>query len=50
MPFCPNCGTGNPDGARFCQSCGTAIPPIAPVRRIPAMKAKRSQCSGLLRP
>ena len=30
MPFCPNCGTGNPDGARFCQSCGTAIPPIAP--------------------
>lgn len=30
MPFCPSCGTGNPDGARFCQSCGTAIPAAAP--------------------
>jgi TM2 domain-containing membrane protein YozV len=28
MPFCPQCGTGNPDGARFCQSCGTAIPVV----------------------
>lgn len=26
MPFCPQCGTGNPDGARFCQSCGKPIP------------------------
>jgi TM2 domain-containing membrane protein YozV len=26
MPFCPQCGTSNPDGARFCQSCGTAVP------------------------
>lgn len=26
MPFCPQCGTGNPDGARFCQSCGKPMP------------------------
>ena len=26
MPFCPRCGTGNPDAARFCQSCGKPLP------------------------
>ena len=25
MPFCPRCGEGNPDRARFCLACGTAL-------------------------
>ena len=25
MPFCPNCGTQNPDTAKFCISCGAAL-------------------------
>jgi TM2 domain-containing membrane protein YozV len=28
MPFCPKCGTSNPDGARFCQSCGAPVPAV----------------------
>jgi class 3 adenylate cyclase/tetratricopeptide (TPR) repeat protein len=27
---CPNCGSANPDGARFCSSCGTALTLEAP--------------------
>jgi class 3 adenylate cyclase/predicted ATPase len=34
MPFCTECGTENPDQAKFCFSCGTALaqapPPAAP--------------------
>ncbi len=26
MPYCPHCGTGNPEGARFCQACGKPLP------------------------
>jgi class 3 adenylate cyclase/tetratricopeptide (TPR) repeat protein len=26
---CPNCGTANPDGARFCNACGTRLDPTA---------------------
>lgn len=22
MPYCPNCGSENPEGARFCSNCG----------------------------
>jgi class 3 adenylate cyclase/tetratricopeptide (TPR) repeat protein len=30
---CTNCGTENPEGARFCYSCGTAMgPPVEPPR------------------
>lgn len=39
MPFCPQCGTNNPETARFCQSCGGAMPvapPQAPASRGPA--------------
>jgi class 3 adenylate cyclase/tetratricopeptide (TPR) repeat protein len=25
VPFCTNCGTRNPDGARFCANCGNAL-------------------------
>jgi len=25
VPTCPNCGQGNPDGARFCNACGSAL-------------------------
>ena len=25
MKNCPNCGTQNPDDAKFCESCGTAL-------------------------
>jgi phage shock protein C len=28
--YCQNCGTGQPDAARFCSRCGAAIP-VAPV-------------------
>lgn len=27
MATCPNCGTGNMDGVRFCVQCGTALAP-----------------------
>jgi pSer/pThr/pTyr-binding forkhead associated (FHA) protein len=26
MPFCTNCGHGNPPSARFCSQCGTRLP------------------------
>jgi pSer/pThr/pTyr-binding forkhead associated (FHA) protein len=25
VPYCTNCGKGNPDDARFCSQCGTAL-------------------------
>src|SRR4051794_39384307 len=25
MPYCTNCGKGNPDDARFCSQCGTRL-------------------------
>ena len=28
VAVCPNCGTENPDKARFCMSCGSALPAI----------------------
>jgi uncharacterized membrane protein YvbJ len=27
--FCPQCGTDNPNGARFCGSCGASLPHAA---------------------
>jgi uncharacterized membrane protein YvbJ len=27
--FCPNCGDGNPDEARFCGKCGRPMPAVA---------------------
>jgi hypothetical protein len=27
---CPNCGTENPEGKRFCGDCGTILPPPTP--------------------
>src|ERR671923_105829 len=33
MPTCPNCGTDNPDGFRFCGQCGTPLAETAPERR-----------------
>lgn len=27
--FCPNCGSANEEGARFCPACGVAIPGVA---------------------
>ena len=32
MVVCPNCGTENPDVARFCMSCGTTLAAPAPSR------------------
>lgn len=29
MIACPNCGTPNPEGSRFCGNCGTALTPAA---------------------
>jgi hypothetical protein len=34
MPYCPNCGTKNEEGASFCVECGTAIE-IQPHVRMP---------------
>jgi pSer/pThr/pTyr-binding forkhead associated (FHA) protein len=25
MPYCTNCGSANPDGAKFCSQCGTKL-------------------------
>src|SRR5919109_613014 len=32
MPTCPNCGTDNPDGFRFCGQCGTPLAETTPER------------------
>ena len=34
MPFCPHCGTENPDVAKFCFSCGSALVAAAPPREV----------------
>ena len=34
MRACPNCGTENPDEARFCMSCATPLSPTEPRREI----------------
>jgi pSer/pThr/pTyr-binding forkhead associated (FHA) protein len=28
VPFCPQCGVDNPDGARFCDQCGAMLVPV----------------------
>ena len=33
--FCPNCGTQNSDGAKFCAKCGGALRSAAPVNQQP---------------
>jgi class 3 adenylate cyclase/tetratricopeptide (TPR) repeat protein len=36
VPFCTNCGAGNPEGARFCSNCGrpfTVAPPVHELRK-----------------
>ena len=47
--FCPNCGTQNADGAKFCAKCGGALQSAAPVNQqpvseqpIPAQKRGRT--------
>lgn len=41
--ICPNCGTSNPDGTRFCVGCGTklegAVPP--PVYQQPPVQTRQ---------
>ena len=37
MPFCPNCGTQNPDGTAFCYNCGTSMSEQPPVQNQPPM-------------
>jgi class 3 adenylate cyclase/tetratricopeptide (TPR) repeat protein len=32
MPFCPNCGQGNPEVARYCFACATPLTPVPPQR------------------
>ena len=38
MPFCSQCGTENPDLAKFCFACGTAIVTAAPA---PAQEVRK---------
>ncbi len=40
--FCPECGTKNPDGSRFCENCGTALEQVEPKKR---MKKQRKPLS-----
>ena len=53
--FCPNCGTQNADGAKFCAKCGAALqsaaPSFAPVNQQsvseqPVPAAKRGRTYG----
>jgi hypothetical protein len=49
---CPNCGTANPEGARFCNVCGarldatgggtTALDPLLPRELLPKLEAARA--------
>lgn len=41
MPFCPQCGTKNADGARFCVACGATVaaPGAAPMPPQPQQAA-----------
>ncbi|HWQ15846.1 MAG TPA: zinc-ribbon domain-containing protein [Roseiflexaceae bacterium] len=51
MPFCPQCGVDNPQGARFCDQCGAmlipttgAAPPAAAAPAQPAGAVTCPQC------
>ncbi|MDZ4698766.1 MAG: zinc ribbon domain-containing protein [Rhodothermales bacterium] len=44
-PFCHQCGTRNPIGARFCTACGTAIHTSAPDTK-PASSGRRQKASS----
>ena len=34
MLACPNCGTENPDEARFCMACAVPLPPAETPREV----------------
>lgn len=36
MAFCPDCGTDNDEGAKFCQNCGRPMDDVADARRLMA--------------
>ena len=38
--FCPNCGTQNADGAKFCAKCGGALQSAAPVNQQPVSESR----------
>ena len=49
---CPNCGTENPDNARFCKNCGYKFPArrVSPARRsLPLIRARVSVETGVVR-
>ncbi|MGB9741931.1 MAG: PEGA domain-containing protein [bacterium] len=37
---CPNCGTVNPDNARFCKKCGTRLPEPEPRPSLPRLRVE----------
>jgi len=39
LPFCPNCGSATPDGAKFCPSCGQVLGAVPPLQPSPATAA-----------
>ena len=41
MPSCPNCGSDNRPGARFCASCGTPLAFACPACGTPARNGAR---------
>ncbi|MFO7167539.1 MAG: zinc ribbon domain-containing protein [Chloroflexota bacterium] len=40
MPFCPQCGVDNPEGARFCDQCGAMLIPVTAPAAQPAAPAQ----------
>jgi len=45
---CPQCGRGNPEGAKFCNNCGTALPERAAAPSAPAQTSGLAVASLLL--
>jgi pSer/pThr/pTyr-binding forkhead associated (FHA) protein len=49
MPYCTNCGSSNPEGARFCSQCGTKLAGDTPndaTATISVSGAERSEISS----
>ena len=51
MAFCPNCGTNNPDDAKFCSGCGAPVvvqAPAAPPVEAPVAEAAAAAAAAVV--